>query len=83
MDFVTLNNGVKMPLIGFGTYQMSAGITERCVADALKIGYRHVDTAQCYGNEREVGLAIKNSRADGRFQRNLSRNGDEISRRKS
>ena len=61
MDFVTLNNGVKMPLIGFGTYQMSAGITERCVADALKIGYRHIDTAQCYGNEREVGHAVRNS----------------------
>ncbi len=61
MDFVTFNNGVKMPMIGFGTYQMPARITERCVSDALKIGYRHVDTAQCYGNEREVGLAVRNS----------------------
>lgn len=61
MDFVTLNNGVEMPLVGFGTYQMPARITERCVAEAIQIGYRHVDTAQCYGNEREVGLAIKNS----------------------
>lgn len=61
MDFVTFNNGVKMPMIGFGTYQMPSRITERCVSDALKIGYRHIDTAQCYGNEREVGNAVKNS----------------------
>lgn len=61
MDFVTLNNGIKMPMIGFGTYQMSASITERCVSDALRIGYRHIDTAQCYGNEREVGRAVRNS----------------------
>jgi len=61
MDFVTFNNGVKMPLIGFGTYQMPSRITERCVSDALKIGYRHIDTAHCYGNEREVGRAVKNS----------------------
>lgn len=61
MEFVTFNNGVKMPMIGFGTYQMPSRITERCVLDALKIGYRHIDTAQCYGNEREVGKAVKNS----------------------
>ena len=61
MDFVTLNNGVRMPMIGFGTYQMPARITECCVSDALKIGYRHIDTAQCYFNEREVGAAVRNS----------------------
>lgn len=61
MDFVTLNNGIEMPLIGFGTYQMPARVTERCVGAALEIGYRHVDTAQCYGNEREVGAAIRKS----------------------
>ena len=61
MDLVTFNNGVKMPLIGFGTYQMPPRITERCVLDALKIGYRHIDTAQCYSNEREVGKAVRNS----------------------
>ena len=61
MEFVTFNNGVKMPMIGFGTYQMPSRITERCVLDALKIGYRHIDTAQCYSNEREVGKAVKNS----------------------
>ncbi len=62
MEFVTLNNGVKMPLIGFGTYQMPARITESCVADALKIGYRKIDTAQCYYNEKEVGQAVRNSK---------------------
>ena len=62
MEFVTLNNGVKMPLIGFGTYQMPARITENCVLDALKIGYRKIDTAQCYFNEREVGAAVRNSK---------------------
>ena len=61
MEYVTLNNGVKMPLIGFGTYQMPARITERCVSEALRTGYRHIDTAQCYGNEREVGAAVRNS----------------------
>lgn len=59
--FVLLNNGVKMPFIGFGTYKMPSSITERTVSDALKSGYRHIDTAQCYGNEREVGLAVKKS----------------------
>ena len=62
MEFVTLNNGVKMPLIGFGTYQMPARITENCVLEALKIGYRKIDTAQCYYNEREVGAAVRNSK---------------------
>lgn len=61
MDFVTLNNGVEMPLIGFGTYQMPARITEQCVLKALEIGYRHIDTAQCYYNEREVGQAVRSS----------------------
>lgn len=58
---VVLNNGVKMPRIGYGTYRTPAGITERCVSDALSVGYRHIDTAQCYGNEREVGKAIRKS----------------------
>ncbi len=62
MEFVTLNNGVKMPLIGFGTYQMPARITESCVSNALKIGYRKIDTAQCYCNEKEVGQAVRNSK---------------------
>lgn len=61
METVTLNNGVKMPLIGYGTYQTPPGITERCVANAVRAGYRSIDTAQCYGNEREVGLACRKS----------------------
>ena len=61
MEYVTLNNGVQMPLLGYGTYQIPSRITERCVTDALKIGYRSIDTAQCYGNEREVGLACRKS----------------------
>lgn len=56
-----LNNGVYMPAIGYGVYLVSPSITERCVADALRVGYRSIDTAQCYGNEREVGLAVKKS----------------------
>ena len=61
MDFIILNNAIKMPMIGFGTYQMPSNITERCVLDALEIGYRHIDTAQCYYNEFEVGQAVKKS----------------------
>ena len=61
MEYITLNNGVQMPILGYGTYQTSPRITERCVSDALKIGYRSIDTAQCYGNEREVGLACRKS----------------------
>lgn len=59
MDFVTLNNGVKMPKLGYGVYQTPPEETERCVLDAIKIGYRSIDTAQAYGNEADVGAAIK------------------------
>jgi diketogulonate reductase-like aldo/keto reductase len=61
-DYIVLNNGVKMPKIGYGVYQIPASITERCVSDALRVGYRHIDTAQCYGNERAVGKAVEKSR---------------------
>ena len=61
MEYVTLNNGVKMPILGYGTYQTPARITQRCVEDALAVGYRSIDTAQCYGNEHEVGLACRAS----------------------
>lgn len=61
MEYVTLNNGVKMPLLGYGTYQTPARITEHCVAEALEAGYRSIDTAQCYGNEKEVGQALRAS----------------------
>lgn len=58
---VTLNNGVQMPILGFGVYQVPAEETERAVSDALAAGYRHLDTASSYGNEQAVGRAIKAS----------------------
>ena len=61
MEYITLNNGVEMPILGYGTYQIPSRITEQCVADALHAGYRSIDTAQCYGNEHEVGLACRKS----------------------
>lgn len=59
MEFVTLNNGVKMPLLGYGVYQVSNEECERCVLDAISVGYRSIDTAQAYGNEEAVGNAVK------------------------
>ena len=57
-----LNNGVKIPLLGLGVYQSPTGkMTERAVSYALKIGYRHVDTAYLYGNESDVGKALRES----------------------
>lgn len=61
MEYVKLNNGVEMPILGFGVYQIPKEETKRCVLDALKVGYRSIDTAQSYFNEREVGEAIKES----------------------
>jgi diketogulonate reductase-like aldo/keto reductase len=58
MEYVTLNNGVKMPKLGYGVYQTPAEDTKRCVLDAIKVGYRHIDTAQAYGNEEGVGEAL-------------------------
>lgn len=59
MTYVTLNNGVKMPQLGYGVYQTPAEETERCVLEAIKNGYRSIDTAQAYGNEEGVGNAIE------------------------
>ena len=61
MKAVKLNNGVEMPAIGFGVYQIPAGDTERCVSDALEVGYRMIDTAASYFNEKQVGDAIRHS----------------------
>jgi 2,5-diketo-D-gluconate reductase A len=61
MEYVTLKNGVKMPILGYGVYQVTQDECERCVLDALKVGYRHIDTAQSYFNEEQVGSAIKKS----------------------
>ena len=59
MEYVTLSNGIKMPMIGYGVYQVTKDECERCVSDALKAGYRSIDTAQSYFNEEEVGNAIQ------------------------
>ena len=59
MIYKELSNGVKMPMIGFGVYQIPLEDTKRCVLDAIKSGYRHIDTAQSYFNEEAVGDAIK------------------------
>ena len=61
MKTVKLNNGVEMPAIGFGVYQIPASDTERCVSDALEVGYRMIDTAASYFNEKQVGDAIRHS----------------------
>ena len=58
---VTLNNGVKMPQVGYGVYQVDPKECERCVSDALSVGYRLIDTAQAYHNEEGVGRAIEKS----------------------
>ena len=58
MDYITLNNGVKMPQLGYGVYQTPTEETESCVLTAIKNGYRSIDTAQAYGNEEGVGQAI-------------------------
>lgn len=59
MEYITLNNGIKMPKLGYGVYQVSNEECERCVLDAVNVGYRSVDTAQAYGNEEAVGNAIR------------------------
>jgi 2,5-diketo-D-gluconate reductase A len=61
MEYVTLSNGVKMPILGYGVYQVTQDECERCVLDALKAGYRSIDTAQSYFNEEQVGSAIQKS----------------------
>lgn len=61
MEFTTLYNGVRMPMLGYGVYQVTKDECERCVLDALSVGYRHIDTAQSYFNEEEVGEAIRKS----------------------
>lgn len=58
MNYITLNNGVKMPQLGYGVYQTPPEETEKCVLEAIETGYRSIDTAQAYGNEEGVGNAI-------------------------
>lgn len=65
MRMITLNNGVDMPILGFGVFQITdEDECEKSVSTALKAGYRLIDTAACYGNERAVGRAVKNSGID-------------------
>lgn len=61
MDYITLSNDVKMPQLGYGVYQVTKEECERCVLDALQVGYRSIDTAQSYFNEEEVGSALQKS----------------------
>lgn len=59
MEYVTLNNGVKMPMVGFGVFEIPAEQTAQCVLEAISTGYRLIDTAQAYNNEAEVGFGIE------------------------
>lgn len=58
MEYVTLSNGVQMPMVGYGVYQVGKAACERCVREAIEVGYRSIDTAQSYFNEEEVGRAL-------------------------
>ena len=61
MEYVKLNNGIEMPILEYGVYQVTPEECERCVSDAISVGYRLIDTAQAYGNEEGVGNAIRKS----------------------
>ena len=61
MEYVTLNNGIKMPMVGFGVFEIPAEQTAQCVLDAIECGYRLIDTAQAYYNETEVGEGIRDA----------------------
>ena len=61
---LTLNNGVTLPALGFGVFQTPPDETVAAVRAALEVGYRHIDTAAAYGNEREVGRALRESGVD-------------------
>ena len=64
MEYLTLNNGVQMPLVGFGTFLLGGEVCKSAVARAIESGYRMIDTAEAYGNEKEVGNGIKQSGID-------------------
>ena len=61
METIKLSNGVEMPVLGYGVFQVSPEECERCVSDAIEVGYRLIDTAQAYFNEEGVGNAIAKS----------------------
>ena len=64
MEYMTLNNGMRMPLVGFGTFMLGGETCKNAVAAAIECGYRMIDTAEAYGNEREVGEGIRQSDVD-------------------
>ena len=66
MEFLTLNNGIKMPILGLGTYGLSGKSGQEAISQALQVGYRLIDTAQMYGNEREVGNAVANALSESK-----------------
>ena len=69
MEYVTLNNGIKMPLVGFGVFELDEKETEKCVLNAIDYGYRLFDTAQAYYNEENVGNAITKAIESGKVKR--------------
>lgn len=62
MEYIKLNNGVDIPILGYGTFQIPSSIAEECVLNALNVGYRMIDTAAAYFNEKEIGRTIKKSK---------------------
>lgn len=71
MQNITLNNGVKMPILGYGTFQIPNNEVQKCVEDALSVGYRLIDTAQAYANEEGIGNALKNALKGGLKRQDL------------
>lgn len=71
MQYITLNNGVKMPTLGYGTFQIPPQETQKCVETALELGYPLIDTAQSYFNEAQVGAALKTALKGGIKRENL------------
>ena len=69
MEYITLSNGVQMPMLGYGCFLVSPEECERCVSDAIEVGYRAIDTAQAYYNEEGVGAAVSKAIAAGKVRR--------------